>query len=436
MTAECERAVPDTKQTFAAGRRTADGAGAALIRLVRLTGQIVAALLSGGVTACVAGVLFLASCLTLMLSPAAGLPFLALSAGAVRPLARWERRRVYARAGRAVADPYEPVRGPLTGRLRTVLDDPATWRDLGWLLTHYIVGSLGLLSLIVPAGGLFVLAAPLIEAQHPRHLTMSVLLPVSDMARAYAVMPLGAALLVGGWWLCRGLAAGSARLSAVLLAPAATVRLRAQLDRLAESRTETIDARTAELRRIERDLHDGAQARLVALMMSLGMAEAEMRRNPDVAVTLMAEARASADAALTELQDLVRGIHPPVLSERGLGGAVKALALASPVPIDVDVQVDQQLPAPVESAMYFVIAEALTNIGRHSRAGRAHIRLWCDEHALRLVVHDDGRGGADPSRGSGLRGIQRRLAAFDGALTVTSPAGGPTELAAALPFRP
>jgi signal transduction histidine kinase len=132
----------------------------------------------------------------------------------------------------------------------------------------------------------------------------------------------------------------------------------------------------------------------------------------------------------------VRGIHPPVLTERGLSGAVEALALASAVPVEVDVVLDERLPAPLESALYFIIAEAMANIARHSAAAWAFVRLWKEEGRLRLIVHDDGRGGADPARGSGLRGMQQRLAAFDGTFTLSSPAGGPTELFAEIPFRP
>jgi signal transduction histidine kinase len=139
--------------------------------------------------------------------------------------------------------------------------------------------------------------------------------------------------------------------------------------------------------------------------------------------------------ALNELRHLVRGIHPPVLTERGLGGAVEALALASAVPVEVDVALDERLPAPLESALYFVIAEAMANIARHSHATWAFIRLWNEEGRLRLIVHDDGHGGADPARGSGLRGMQQRLAAFDGKFTLSSPVGGPTELFAELPSR-
>ena len=255
-------------------------------------------------------------------------------------------------------------------------------------------------------------------------------LPAAGVAGA-----LGAFFLVGGWYGCRRLPVPLARLSGWLLAPGENARLRAQMEHLAETRDETVDARAAELRRIERDLHDGAQARLVSLTMSLGMAEQELDRHPEAARQLVAEARASARTALNELRHLVRGIHPPVLTERGLGGAVEALALASAVPVEVEVQLDERLPAPLESALYFVIAEALANVARHSEASWAFVRLWKEQGRLRLMVHDDGHGGADPARGSGLRGIEQRLAAFDGHLTLSSPPGGPTELFAELPCR-
>ncbi len=254
------------------------------------------------------------------------------------------------------------------------------------------------------------------------------------MARAFATMPLGAVLLIAGWWAGRGVAAGSARLSAWLLAPGDRARLRAQVEHLAVTRAEAVDARAADLRRIERDLHDGAQARLVALAMNLGMAEEEIGRDPEAARRLVAEARMSARLALAELRDLARGIHPPVLTERGLAGAVEALALASAVPVDVDVRLGGRLPAPLESAVYFVIAEALANAARHGDASQAAVRIWAEQGRLRLIVRDDGQGGADPARGSGLRGIQRRLAAFDGRLTIASPLGGPTELFAEVPY--
>jgi signal transduction histidine kinase len=387
------------------------------------------ALLAGGLIACAAYVLLFLALGTLVFSPVAGLglPFLAIMTWFVRPLASLERLRVRWVTGAPVAEAYRPLRGSLLAQVRTLLIDPGTWRDLAWLFAAIVAGGLGLAALFALVLGLICLAAPLILALH----RTSGPYPL----KALALIPLGAVLAVVGWWACRRMSVALARVSGWLLAPGEGARLRAQMERLAESRAETVDASAAELRRIERDLHDGAQARLVSLTMSLGMAEEEIDRRPEAARQLVAEARASARTALNELRHLVRGIHPPVLTERGLGAAVEALALASAVPVEVDIQLEQRLAAPLESALYFVIAEALANVARHSSASWAFVRLWREQGRLRLMVHDDGHGGADPVRGSGLRGIQQRLAAFDGSMTLTSPPGGPTELFAELPCR-
>jgi signal transduction histidine kinase len=196
--------------------------------------------------------------------------------------------------------------------------------------------------------------------------------------------------------------------------------------RLTVTRVDAVDTAATELRRIERDLHDGAQARLVALGISLRSMERLIRTNPDAAVALVAESRENSARALAELRALVRGISPPVLVERGLGDAIRALALDYPVPATAQVDLPGRLPAPVEAAAYFAVAEALANAAKHAGARSVHIRAARSSGMLRIEVTDDGSGGADPSRGSGLRGIERRLGTFDGILAVSSPPGGPT----------
>lgn len=404
-----------------------------MARVIRATGRLAVTLLAKGLSGWAAAALLLVSVLVLILSPLSGLPLLAVATRLTRPLAQVERRRVQAVTGRQVAAAYRPLQGSLPARARTILADPATWRDLAWLPLHFLVGCVGLVCLLVTASGVALLAAPAIQAQKWHHVAISLIFPVTSIERALAVTPIGLAVIVAGWWACRGIVSASARLSSLLLAPGENARLRARAEHLARTRAETVDARVSELRRIERDLHDGAQAHLVALILSLGMAEDEVRRDPSAAAGLLAEARTAANVALTELRDLIKGIFPPILTERGLGGAIEGLALASPVPVQVDVRLDQQLALPMESALYFVIAEAMTNIARHSQAARATVRIWRDDAALHLLICDDGRGGADPEAGSGLRGMQRRLAAFDGQLTVSSPPGGPTVLSAELP---
>jgi signal transduction histidine kinase len=236
------------------------------------------------------------------------------------------------------------------------------------------------------------------------------------------------------WWMPRSLLiTADAQIARAMLAPSERAELAHRVQQLTQSRAETVDTQAAELRRIERDLHDGAQARLVSLGMSLGLAEEQLEADPQQARLLLAEARAANSQALTELRDLVRGIHPPVLADRGLVGAVQALALSSAIPVAVTTNLTTRLPAPVESAAYFATAEALANAIKHSGAGLISIGIDYTADRLTVQVRDDGGGGASIGRGSGLRGIQRRLSAFDGTIGVDSPAGGPTVVTLQLP---
>ena len=199
-----------------------------------------------------------------------------------------------------------------------------------------------------------------------------------------------------------------------------------RVDRLTRTRSDATDTAVAELRRIERDLHDGAQARLVAVGMSLRAAEELMRANPDAALALVAEARETSSRALDDLRSLVRGIYPPVLADRGLADAVEALALDAPLTVETDITLYAEPPMPVAAAVYFGIAEALTNAVRHAAADTVQIGIGEANGLLRATIVDDGQGGADPAAGTGLAGVERRLATFDGIVAVTSPVGGPT----------
>jgi signal transduction histidine kinase len=203
-------------------------------------------------------------------------------------------------------------------------------------------------------------------------------------------------------------------------------QLTRRVQTLTRTRSDAVDTAAAELRRIERDLHDGAQARLVAVGMSLQAAERLFATSPEAALALVAEAKQSSSRALAELRDLVRGIYPPVLADRGLGDAVRALALDTPVHTELEVDLPGEVDLPVASAVYFSVAEALANAVKHAAARTVRIRLAHAAGMLRAEVTDDGAGGADPAGGTGLAGVERRLAAFDGILAVSSPPGGPT----------
>ena len=240
----------------------------------------------------------------------------------------------------------------------------------------------------------------------------------------------GLALLGFGLWLVPRALDDRTR---ALLRSATDADLAVRVVRLTRTRADAVDGAAAEIRRLERDLHDGAQARLVALGMSLRAAERLIATDQAAAAALVAEARETSVKVLADLRDLVRGICPPVLADRGLADAVRALALDTPLATDVEVDLDGRPDLPVETACYFAVAEVLANAVKHSGARRAYVRIWHSDGALRITVTDDGAGGADPQRGSGLLGLERRLATFDGILAVNSPPGGPTIIAIEVP---
>jgi signal transduction histidine kinase len=330
-----------------------------------------------------------------------------------------------------IASPYRPWPAKRVNRLfrvfqrcKWVLTDPATWRDLLWTLVNVPVSAvLGLL----PA--FFLVAFTWVAVDDYGTLMQGWVdhAPRGVLLQLFYLSMLPACVFAGPWLLKL-----HARAASSLLAPSPG-EMAARVGQLTESRWDAVDASAAELRRIERDLHDGAQARLVALGMNIGFAEQVVRDNPDLALTLLAEARASSGQALSELRALVRGIHPPVLAERGLDGAVRALTLSLPLPVELHIDMPGRPSAPVESAAYFAIAEALANVVKHSGANRAWVQLEYDHGRLIAIVADDGAGGAHPCADGGLAGIERRLNAFDGTVAVTSPAGGPTQVTMELP---
>ncbi|WP_411096324.1 sensor histidine kinase [Streptomyces sp. 020-2-3H-GM] len=338
--------------------------------------------------------------------------------------------------------PYRPfpkeLRPGVTGqveRTTLMLKDPATWRDLLWLLVDMTAGSV----LAVVAAGLMlypvesvVLAAGLWRVfQDEPYWYMFV--PVDSQLTGLAALALGIVLFHVGLRATGAVLRAHFLLARTVLAPARDEELARRVERLTETRHEAVDTAASELRRIERDLHDGAQARLVAMGMNLGTIEALVEKDPAQAKKMLAMARESSAEALTELRDLVRGIHPPVLAERGLGDAVRALALRLPVATEVTVELAGRAEAPVESAAYFAVSEALTNAVKHAQAERVYVDLHHTEGMLRISVTDDGKGGAVAVPGSGLSGIERRLGTFDGVLAVSSPAGGPTMVTMEIP---
>jgi signal transduction histidine kinase len=317
-------------------------------------------------------------------------------------------------------------------RWRT-LTDRAAWAETGYLLLRLPVSSAFVtLTLCSWAFAVVMLALPAYNAALPRggvQIGGTVLLGVPT---EIASVLLGIALLLASPQLTRTLAAADVAMTRRLLGP--TGNLAARITELERSRERVVDAAEAERRRIERDLHDGAQQRLVALAMELGRAKAKFTDDIDAARELVDQAHLQAKDALTELRNLVRGVHPPVLTDRGLDAALSGLAARCPVPVDVHVDVPVRPRPAVEAIAYFVVAESLTNVAKHARA--SHARVWVEGHgfpgSISVMVSDDGIGGANPA-GAGLTGLADRVAGVDGHFTVESPAGGPTIIAAELP---
>jgi len=366
-----------------------------------------------------------------------GIPMLLAIIPSVRWFANLHRSLNEAVTGIRIERPYrKPAARGMLNFLRTAFADPATWRDLAWLLVNAVVGfTLSLVSAVLFLSSIFYLIYPFLWWVTPRGVFDQPFgfFTLDTLSESFLMWPVAALFFLLWYRIGRGLLTANSHLTRSLLGPTESAQLTLRVRQLAESRAETVDTQAAELRRIERDLHDGAQARLAALSMNLGMAEEMVGRDPAQAQQLLTEARESAGQALSELRDLVRGIHPPVLADRGLEGAVRALALACPLPVDVKIELPGRPPAPVESAAYFAVAEALANLVKHSAATTAWIQISHADERLHLMVGDDGIGGAEVRPGGGLHGIQRRLAAFDGTLTVASPTGGPTTVIMELP---
>jgi signal transduction histidine kinase len=313
------------------------------------------------------------------------------------------------------------------------VDDSSTnvmSRPLLWLRDPARRGEVGFLAFSA-TGGFVLSAVPALLLASP---TVYLVMAVVDRHQMWLVL----FFFVGGpnlalWWLTTpALVKARAVADRALLGLSRTLQLERRVAEVASSRAENVDHSAAEIRRIERDLHDGAQARIVSVGMQVGLAEELMKRDPEAAAVLLREARESTVFALDDLRSVIRGILPPVLADRGLVGAVEALAVELPIPIMITLALRGTPPAPVESAMYFAVAECLANTIKHARASRAWVSVGHQDGVLRVECGDNGRGGADATS-PGLSGVARRLAAFDGTMTVDSPEGGPTTVIMEVP---
>ncbi|MGP3914590.1 sensor histidine kinase [Nonomuraea sp. 10N515B] len=337
-----------------------------------------------------------------------------------------ERRMLGAALGVRIPDPYRsrPERG-LGAHIRWLVTDPATWKDLGYLLMLLPLGlveAVASAALWIATGGL--LLAPFILAIDEAMGAGDYF--IEEWTAAWVATFFGVVLLVLTAYLVRGMAWLHGTLAVVLLGGSEEERLRA-------SRARGIDAAETERRRIERDLHDGAQQRLLSVAVDLGRAQAKFDAEPEEARMLIAQAHAGTKAAIAELRNLARGIHPAILSDRGLDAALSGLAARAPIRVDVSVELEERPPAAVESIAYFIVAESLANMAKHAAATEASVAVFRDRRGVIVDVWDNGVGGAVVTPGGGLSGLADRAATIDGVLVVHSPIGGPTIVRAELP---
>jgi signal transduction histidine kinase len=393
-----------------------------------------------------------------------GLVLLALVPRLILIGAHIERQRVAILLGESVPSPHEvqlPSLGALLRKSHAFDRDnvgafflrswvlarkQAIWRSLLYLLLLYPLASLEALVFEAQFAIIFTrLALPvfnwIVAGSHQTPDSTKALfdLYVENAPIAFLCVLIGILWLFFIAYLVLVIARAHRALAVALLGPSAREQravLEARVRMLDESRASLVTAALLERQRIERDLHDGAQQRLVALAMDLGMAREKLATQPEIAQELITQAHEEAKRALAELRDLVRGIHPAVLTDRGLDPALSALAARCPVPVVVNIDLQERLPDAIESTAYFVVAEALTNIAKHSGASEATVDVRHEVDSLHLDISDNGRGGAALERGTGLKGISDRVAALDGQFSIISPVGGPTRLHAELPWTP
>ncbi|WP_250001512.1 sensor histidine kinase [Actinoplanes sp. M2I2] len=357
-----------------------------------------------------------------------GLVLAPSAARGVRAVADRERARL-SRWGPEIIGP-EPLRPGLRA-----WRDPVVWRELAWVAEHATLGfAISIFGLTIPLAAVQDVTYPLWWwTVSPNSAPGLVFWSVHSQLDALGVALYGLAWLVVGIFVGPLLVRTQAWAGRRLLAPPPGTDLSLRIVELTATRAAALDAHAAELRRIERSLHDGAQNRLVAVSVLLGAARRAVARDPADAGELLDRAQEAAEQALAELRTVVRGILPPVLDGRGLDGALAGLAADCVVPCRLDVDLPRRCAVSVEATAYFVVAESLTNVTKHSGATAVQVTARMEDQTLKLTIEDNGRGGADESGGSGITGIRRRVEAYDGTLTLTSPAGGPTTMRVELP---
>ncbi|MBT2231985.1 sensor histidine kinase [Nonomuraea sp. NEAU-A123] len=415
-----------------AGRRAARGRDAFALARARAILDALEHLVGGlgtAVLAFVALVLVIATALTCLIG--VGLLLAPVTLRVVRAVADRERGRL-SRWGPEVVGP-----APIPHGLRAALADSAVRREVGWVAAYPVLGLfLGAVAISLPIyvveDTLFPLYWRMLPPEEVSARTWG-LWTVHDWPTALAVALLGLGWIVVTTTVTPGMAWLQAWPGRRLLAPVSGTDLALRVVQLTATRAAALDAHSAELRRIERSLHDGTQNRIVAVNVLLGAARRALTRDPATAEAILERAQDAAEQALAELRGVVRSILPPVLTDRSLADALTGLATACPVPCRIDADLPVRCASSVEATAYFVVAETLTNIAKHSRAGHATVAARLHDDRLHLQISDDGQGGADERNGSGFVGIRRRTEAHDGTFMLNSPPGGPTTVTVSLP---
>ena len=364
-----------------------------------------------------------------------GVVVLLLTLQFVRVVSAIERARAKALLDADIANPFMAI-GEIKGwwpRIKAVLGDAALWKGVAYCVLALPVGIITFTVAVtfwsIALGGV---TAPI-------WATIEAMVGAND-PHGWAYVGITAASFVAGLiflvatpWVVHGLAVMDRGLIRGLLGADRNAQLRRRVTQLEVSKTASLDVAEAERTRIERDLHDGVQPRLVVAAMDLGLAREKASGSDPEVVALIERAQDETKQAIAELRELVRGIHPAVLTDRGLDAALSSLAARCPVPVTVQVNLDERPPTPVESAAYFIVAESLTNIAKHSDAKHARVNVNRDDRTLRVEITDDGHGGARTEPGGGLSGLADRVRSLEGTFRVASPVGGPTTILAELP---
>ncbi|WP_320672886.1 sensor histidine kinase [Patulibacter defluvii] len=363
-----------------------------------------------------------------------GVPVAMVSSEIIRWCSDLERRRTLLVDPQPVDGFYRPRGRGLLGGAQTMVGDSRRWKDIGYGIVQFPVTIAGFCVAAFWAIPLGYLTIPLWYWAIDDGVDIFGIsqLHVDTIWGALACVPFGLALIPVVYWLNRGATIVSVGLTRSLLGDERAA-LQQRVSHLEETRAGAVDAAASELKRIERDLHDGAQARMVAVAMDLGMAEERVDRDPEAARELIQGARAEARRALAEMRDLVRGIAPSVLADRGLDAALSSLVARSPVPVMLDVELERRPPSSAETAAYFVVSESLVNVAKHAAASSCTVTVRGTSRLLRVEISDDGSGGAQILPGGGLAGLRDRVAALDGMLEMESPTGGPTVVRATIP---